>query len=606
MRAVAAGWDGGATERCARPDTDARAVELEEAERQRLNLVDTFASFVDALAEDYARKQRFEKAKLPLFVLAVDDADTDAGRAVELLETVRMLWHPRVAFVLSGDSKLFLQTLAERTLGELRQPLAHHHFLESELQAVAADRPVLRLAYDIYEKIIPPGHRCEIPPLRWDFSAKKLPAVLQDLVEQLRKVPIDRSPFDGNTKWSLADYFKHDAQLADALPDRLRGVIDLTEFVKDESSLTKLKRTDLARRVVDRMWGNAMDRDGVRWPGLRRVIERDPLTGVLRIRERTPNAAWGIDGLTKVVLRPVNRDEVATTFQRWEQMDVLRSGEVLPRSVTAMLKLAGQLRFDHERVVLHAAPSDLTGRERFFVRSEHARSSSVRLAWPLPKGWSPSFYSAFSLRWNHCLDKASKDASADAMAPLFLRIVIDMLWRNTLPDKVGDGEARTASSVIPPEPWRALADDLWVLLRSGDEMARDWALRAAPLLAAPEYGLSSTAANTWLTALQQRLSFESDDDWSDLLKLLPAEREEAFANAGDKQPARTILRLNAEFKKHDWHGLIERDRGDEDTSRVKLVAGFATAEKPANKPAPKKRAANKPAPKRRPASTPKP
>lgn len=58
LRAVAAGWDGNAQERWSKLDLDAYTLELEETERQRLNLVDTFARFIDALADDYRNRRR--------------------------------------------------------------------------------------------------------------------------------------------------------------------------------------------------------------------------------------------------------------------------------------------------------------------------------------------------------------------------------------------------------------------------------------------------------------------------------------------------------------------------------------------------------------------
>jgi len=167
LKAAAAGWDGNVKERGARLDLEAYAMELEESERQRLNVVDTFAAFLDALVKDFPRRCNLNKPPMPmpLFVLAVDDADMDPSRSVELLETVRMLWHPRLAFVLTGHSELFVHTLAEHFLGELRQPLKGSGVVASELVGLVENRPHLRLANDVYEKIIPTGHRCRVLPI---------------------------------------------------------------------------------------------------------------------------------------------------------------------------------------------------------------------------------------------------------------------------------------------------------------------------------------------------------------------------------------------------------------------------------------------------------
>jgi hypothetical protein len=165
LKAAAAGWDGNVKERGARLDLEAYTIELEEAERQRLNLVDAFAEFVDALVKDFGKRWGLGEKEPALFVLGVDDADMDPSRSVELLDTVRMLWHPRVAFVLTGHSELFIQVLAEHVLGELRRPLRGHYLEKAEVEAVAEMRPVMGLTTDIYDKIIPPGHRCALLPI---------------------------------------------------------------------------------------------------------------------------------------------------------------------------------------------------------------------------------------------------------------------------------------------------------------------------------------------------------------------------------------------------------------------------------------------------------
>jgi hypothetical protein len=208
LRAVAAGWDGNAKARWSRLDLEAYTLELEETERQRLNLVDTFAGFIDALASDFqswrlgggrpgqvVRDERdpagdvldrrragdHNKEKAPLFVLAVDDADMNPERSVELLDTVRMLWHPRVAFILTGDSELFVLGLIEHCLRQLRKPLRK----QLDEGGDAVDAPAIRqLANDIYDKVIPVGHRCTIPSIPRSARLNCLP----DLHETLEKI----------------------------------------------------------------------------------------------------------------------------------------------------------------------------------------------------------------------------------------------------------------------------------------------------------------------------------------------------------------------------------------------------------------------------------
>ncbi len=164
LRAVAAGWDGGADQRRARLDSEAYTARAGGGRAGAARSVTTYTAFMKALVEEFGKRRGLGKQE-PLFVLAVDDADMNPSRSVELLDMLRMLWHPRVAFVLTGDSELFEQTLAEHFLGELRKPLRGHGLVESEVADLAQNRSHLRLAGDVYEKIIPCGHRCRLPPI---------------------------------------------------------------------------------------------------------------------------------------------------------------------------------------------------------------------------------------------------------------------------------------------------------------------------------------------------------------------------------------------------------------------------------------------------------
>ncbi|MFX8805482.1 hypothetical protein ABTM67_20120, partial [Acinetobacter baumannii] len=75
--------------------------------RVGVELTRHFRRFVNGLTDDYARAF----GQRPLFVIPIDDADMNPRRAVELVELLRNLWHPRVAFVLTGHSQLFLACL---------------------------------------------------------------------------------------------------------------------------------------------------------------------------------------------------------------------------------------------------------------------------------------------------------------------------------------------------------------------------------------------------------------------------------------------------------------------------------------------------------------
>lgn len=96
-------WPAGGRVPPRRPD--------EHTERERHDIAAAFRTFVDAAWSDYRRwpESRLARgdSKHPRFVVAIDDADMNPHKSAELIQLVRTLWHPRLAFVMTGDSGLF-------------------------------------------------------------------------------------------------------------------------------------------------------------------------------------------------------------------------------------------------------------------------------------------------------------------------------------------------------------------------------------------------------------------------------------------------------------------------------------------------------------------
>jgi hypothetical protein len=120
--AAAAGWEASLEARRAFSDPAAFAVEFEESEDQRLEVIPQFRRLIDALVADYSQVRQLPENALPLFVLGIDDADMNVKRSSEVLDIIRALWHPRIAFLLTGDSELFEAALEVRTENELAAP----------------------------------------------------------------------------------------------------------------------------------------------------------------------------------------------------------------------------------------------------------------------------------------------------------------------------------------------------------------------------------------------------------------------------------------------------------------------------------------------------
>ena len=75
LQAVAAGWDRNLRERSAKLDLDAYAMELEQAERKRIDVRSCFGAFMDALVQDYSAHGGSLGAPPAFRTTAVDDAD---------------------------------------------------------------------------------------------------------------------------------------------------------------------------------------------------------------------------------------------------------------------------------------------------------------------------------------------------------------------------------------------------------------------------------------------------------------------------------------------------------------------------------------------------
>jgi hypothetical protein len=154
-------------ERQAHIDPETFVAELDWSERERLDVLPAFRAFTDALVKDFTRwwKREWFLQGEPLFVIPVDDADMKPDRVVELLQLANLLRHPRIAFLMTGESRLFQAMLSVHFAGVIRAPAPKINLSADELTQLGAQGQILRLARRYYDKVVPPHHRCEIPPL---------------------------------------------------------------------------------------------------------------------------------------------------------------------------------------------------------------------------------------------------------------------------------------------------------------------------------------------------------------------------------------------------------------------------------------------------------
>jgi hypothetical protein len=555
LRAVAAGWDGSVEERSGRLDLEAYAVDLEEAEHQRLDVVSTFAAFIDALAVDFRKRQTLsQKTELPLFVLAVDDADMNPRRSVELLDVLRMLWHPRLAFVLTGHSELFRHTLAEHFFGELRHPLRGHMVIASEIAAIANQRPAMGLANEVYDKIIPTGHRCVLVPIpaknRFFYEQAKLQAVF---------TKIKTEPGNSSGLTTLASHFENEPQLSEALPDRLRGLIDLADQASVDFKTAERVPYAPASRIVEAIWHQAVRGASKAVEGYdEAMVSVDETSGAVDIRIPPNPPRVHAPSVRFVAQSSAKEHPAVVSIFAVEQLEArFKDNSLLPRPLTAALMLAAGVASDQTGGKWDMTASEQSGYEGLFAYSVcHAAAARSALvsAWPLPPTFSLPFYAAFSARWKakvRDLNKVqpepwtAKSEEIDEMGRNFLFLVV-YLW----------SESTTLQFEAKEETpgWASLAALVVGLMVGGAAPWKFWAEQRAGLLAAPEYGLSSSAANAWLNALRAHVD---EEGWVRLSSGLQAERSARATASGVVKPGGLLAQIDALFPEHQWAEMIE-------------------------------------------------
>lgn len=527
QRCVISGWDSNIPQRKGQLDPDAYLLEQEQAVQDQMDLSSCFSAFMDALDDEF-RAVHGTADRHVLFIITVDDADMNPHRSVELLDLLRLLWHPRLAFVLTGESELFLRTLREHLLGVLHQPLRGMHLgadNNEERTGVAA-----RLARQIYDKIIPPGHRAQLPSLE---PSQRFAHRSVDVSAALKKIFI----YDERPELSIGSYFETDSQLCEALPERLRGLLDLRQQIERWSEQKKYSTPHAANEVVRRLWIDAIENHA---PTLQQAIRgcitvEDGDALCVDLSGVAAGPAWGTVPHKQWVAKNLPAsDSIQVAIQSLSRLDlVLAGGQRLPGPVTAALRLATNVAADQPGGQLRADPSSLTGFEPLFAFADHL-AVGVQFAWPLPLRLSFLELAVLSSRWNAALvflspsskRRASEDEQ-DSLARCFLRLILLTM--------------KDSRAVTPGEEWTwdELAEQTMRLatrpLGLSPRMLAGsrWAARGAWLLAAPESGLAPNSAGKWLDALFSNNRVNPDRKGDMLLNIIEERRRRAnFALGG--------------------------------------------------------------------------
>ncbi|QRN97496.1 hypothetical protein JRI60_52705 [Archangium violaceum] len=496
-------WDESLEGRVGRRDMSAYVIETIDEELERGQLPQRFREALDALVEDYARKYR----KKPLFLLAIDDADMNPRLSVKLLELLRKLWHPRLAFLVAGDSKLFLSRLQE------------------SLQNQAGKGPKdqedsRRLAEDIYAKDIPSSARFRLDTLTHRERVKRIREIrklLKQYTVEVRPPEIPRE-YPANPP-TLRDYLLENEQSAELLPERLRQIDELTARLRKENDVKrKGPPSSASLRIIKWLWDQTVKEWAPQHRELTEMVKSSRMDGRLQLNtqkvrlmsefEPVAGIPAGSSGSTLSLQDLLRFRAYLVSNIPAPQLGKKLGNQELDGPLTACWLLAADVAADvvqGSRLDELAAPFD-KGTLQFVVASwkNSQLNTAVVVPWVLPAWKAPVDHVLFARYWRQLLAQPHGTWDVSLLARQFLWLALQI--------------ARSRGVTLPKEAWwegvsdwPALAEELARLAEPSEgasprqQVNARWALEEAVLIAAPESGLPLEEARSFLEVLMKRL-----------------------------------------------------------------------------------------------------
>jgi hypothetical protein len=535
VNAAALEWDQSLERRRANVDPEAYAIEVEQAEVKGLRARETFGEFIDALVKDWS-KWPPRKGLQPFFVVPIDDADLNPGRVVELFGLLRTLWHPRVGYLLTGDSGLFERVLtAHFQLEVSRAGVAHQ---AGQVVIIQADKdpehPAERLATDYYRKVVSLANRLLLPDVPSDVRLKFIEGTVPNSEFEELLQPNDgcSSPLPGRWR-ALADVKRlletrknwkkeqiaieiwNAALNASPIPEEFRK--QLTDAVLFDG---KLKLDDFYAPLVvpvatkESRHGALTARYGHEFRGL--VGDRNDL--------KKTEAQFVASGLVDDVMRhawgnppPEVRKVVAldsTTVAAYVLLKKLAGrGGLAPHIISSWNPLPGIVESRLERRDWIVPYANNTEEQQEMIREWNARMSE------------------------RIVDEAD-------LARAYIAFILDFVFKKRL----------------GPPTWHDLAGAVVDGIGIGNTVEHAVLYEYLACLAAPEWGISAVHANAWLEALQQQANARRR--WASLRDALRLRRlaslEEHMRIGQGAQEA--IEKIDAHAPGYRWRALVERKR----------------------------------------------
>lgn len=493
------------------------------------------------------------------FVLPIDDADMNPPRAAELIGLLRSLYHPRLSFLLTGDSDLFRRALRSTVLQRLWYRLSELPDESKQLDVVAPAKYAQTLANEIYDRVVPESHRCTFDDLPSEQRVS-FPAVATTEEESKKTVREMLDAFEVRPGTSLGALV---AARPEVLPGRMRELTDFHMYLErpetpgganktlvdvlhwlwqaaiERSSTLPIEDEDRALEAVSKSHGHN---------GAQLIVYAEQFSAhaTMRIERRlTEGVAYGREHVLGNPARIAVRLRSAAAPRK--RSGSSNSEPELSRRAAAVLRLLTDVSAEQAKVPRPAPSLAIVGelgRDQLlpalpyvWTKWMHPDVGSIALEWPSPAWRSYAESERFSQIWARYVALAEAERPIDAM----------MAYLAATTDTITSSESSDAPRELRngKEPNWHLIDALADAIRTEERFDLIPWLRRLPVCGAPEYGIDAAARSYDIEFFDQfsaRVGHLTHIDASELEAVREAKLRSA--NAAD-EPAKLLAKLGA-------------------------------------------------------------
>jgi hypothetical protein len=271
-------WDGNLEERASALDPDTFSMEVMRAQRARLGVNERLREALDELANNNCCGCNSST----LFVLPVDDLYLKPSASLQLLRLLRMIYVPRLFFLVMGDITTVEALFVEKALADWTAVAGAEVFKArpERLQEALARARELRARF--LRKLLPPGQRAVIEVMEWDEALRFDPEGIGEhpddngdttLKKLLDGVSLDQP--DGSAEMSLLRFlisppFRKGIQSKAKNPsgDKTSNIESKTSRDELEKQAKKAREAYTALQILDATPREVTDL----WSGLNKLI----------------------------------------------------------------------------------------------------------------------------------------------------------------------------------------------------------------------------------------------------------------------------------------------------------------------------------------------